>query len=107
MHKINAVIVSDLAGSISSSPGQRQFHPWNRHSWFPRPDAPRTPGRWDPNGQNNTRPGAVERAQDPLLVPNVIDVRIIHHEVSATNESEGSITGQPEPAPNDEVPEGP
>jgi hypothetical protein len=33
----------------------------------------------------------------PPLVPNVIDVRIMHHEVSATVVSEGSISDRSEP----------
>jgi hypothetical protein len=43
----------------------------------------------------------------PPLVPNIIDVRIMDHEISATIESEGSISGQKDAAPNKAVPGGP
>jgi hypothetical protein len=76
--------------------------------WVPqtRPP-PQTPGRWDPNVKITPDPELLNGHKIPPLVPNVIDVRIMHHEVSATIESAGSISGQPVPAPNNAGSSGP
>ena len=49
----------------------------------------------DPNVRITPDPELLNGDKIPPLVPNVIDVRIMHHEVSATMESEGTISGQP------------
>jgi hypothetical protein len=71
------------------------------------PTAPQTPGRWDPNVKITPDPELLNGHKIPPLVPNVIDVRIMHHEISATIESVGSISGQPVPAPNNAGSSGP
>jgi hypothetical protein len=61
----------------------------------PDPTSPQIAGRWDPNVRITPDPELLNGDKIPPLVPNVIDVRIMHHEVSATMESEGTISGQP------------
>jgi hypothetical protein len=66
----------------------------------PNSTTPQPPGRWDPNVKITPDPELLNGHKIPPLVPMVIDVRIVHHEISATMESDGSINGQPEPTLN-------
>jgi hypothetical protein len=59
------------------------------------PNAPQQPGRWDPNVKITPDPELLNGHKIPALVPNVFDVRITHHEVSATIESTGTISDRP------------
>jgi hypothetical protein len=61
----------------------------------PDPTSSQIAGHWDPNVKITPDPELLNGDKIPPLVPNVIDVRIMHHEVSATIESEGTISGQP------------
>jgi hypothetical protein len=93
--QIHAVIVSSLSdpsqvlrGSVNLTGGIVALGSANSST-------PQKAGRWDPNVKITPDPELLNGHKIPPLVPNVIDVRIMHHEVSATIESEGSISGQP------------
>jgi hypothetical protein len=91
--QIHAVIVSNLSdpsqvlsGNVNLTGGIVALGP---------PTPSQKPGRWDPNVQITPDPDLLNGSKIPPIVPNVIDVRITHYEVSATIESEGSVSGQP------------
>jgi hypothetical protein len=50
---------------------------------------------WDPNVKITPDPELLNGNKIPPLIPNVFDVRIMHHEVSATIESTGMVSDQP------------
>ena len=92
---IHAVIVSGLSdpsqvltGNVELTGGIVALGP-------PDPTNPQIAGHWDPNVRITPDPELLNGHKIPPLVPNVIDVRIMHHEVSATIESEGTISGHP------------
>ena len=105
--EIHAVIVSGLADPSQVLTGNVHLTGGIVALGSPDPTAPQTPGRWDPNVKITPDPELLNGHKIPPLVPNVIDVRIMHHEVSATIESAGSISGQPVPAPNNAGSSGP
>ena len=105
--QIHAVIVSGLADPSQVLRGNVNLTCGIVALGTPDPTAPQTPGRWDPNVKITPDPELLNGHKIPPLVPNIIDVRIMHHEISATMESESSISGQPEPASNDAGPGGP
>jgi hypothetical protein len=91
--QIHAVIVSNLSdpsqvlsGNVNLTGGIIALGP---------PTPSQKPGRWDPNVQITPDPDLLNGSKIPPLVPNVIDVRITHYEVTATIESQGSVSGQP------------
>ena len=53
------------------------------------------PGRWDPRVRIIPDPDLLNGSKIPPLVPNVIDVRITHYEVTRTIESQGSVSDHP------------
>ena len=53
------------------------------------------PGRWDPRVRIIPDPDLLNGSKIPPLVPNVIDVRITHYEVTRTIESQGSVSDRP------------
>ena len=92
---IHVVIVSGLSdpsqvltGNVELTGGIVALGP-------PDPTNPQIAGHWDPNVRITPDPELLNGHKIPPLVPNVIDVRIMHHEVSATIESEGTISGHP------------
>ena len=94
-NQIHAVIVSGLSdpsqvltGNVELTGGIVALGP-------PDPTNPQIAGHWDPNVRITPDPELLNGHKIPPLVPNVIDVRIMHHEVSATIESEGTISGHP------------
>jgi hypothetical protein len=93
--QIHAVIASNLSdpsqiltGSVNLTGGIIALGSANSPT-------PQKAGRWDPNVTVTPDPELLNGDKIPPLVPNVIDVRIMHHEVSATIESAGSTSGQP------------
>jgi hypothetical protein len=93
--QIHAVIVSSLpdpsqvlSGNVNLTGGIIAVGPAN-------PGAPQKAGRWDPNVEITPDPELLNGNKIPPLVPNVFDVRIMHHEVSATIESTGSVSDRP------------
>jgi hypothetical protein len=85
--QIHAVIVSNLSdpsqvlsGNVNLTGGIIALGP---------PTPSQKPGRWDPNVQITPDPDLLNGSKIPPLVPNVIDVRITHYEVTATIESGG------------------
>ena len=91
--QIHAVIVSNLSdpsqvlsGNVNLTGGIVALGP-------PTPSL--KPGRWDPNVQITPDPDLLNGSKIPPIVPNVIDVRITHYEVTATIESQGSVSDQP------------
>jgi hypothetical protein len=93
--QIHAVIVSSL-----SDPSQILTENVNLTGGIVAlgsPDSTNPPpaGHWDPNVKITPDPELLNGHKIPPLVPNVIDVRIMHHEISATIESEGTISDQP------------
>ena len=105
--EIHAVIVSGLADPSQVLRGNVNLTGGIVALGSTDPTAPQTPGRWDPNVKITPDPELLNGHKIPPLVPNIIDVRIMHHEISATIESEGSISGQKEAAPNKAGPGGP
>ena len=105
--EIHAVIVSGLADPSQVLRGNVHLTGGIVALGSPDSSAPQPPGRWDPNVKITPDPELLNGNKIPPLVPNVIDVRIMHHEVSATMESAGSISGQPEPALNNAGRDGP
>jgi hypothetical protein len=105
--QIHAVIVSGLADPSQVLRGNVHLTGGIVALGSPDPTAPQTPGRWDPNVKITPDPELLNGHKIPPLVPNIIDVRIMHHEISATIESEGSISGQLGPASNNARPGGP
>jgi hypothetical protein len=105
--EIHAVIVSGLADPSQVLRGNVHLTGGIIAIGSPNSTTPQPPGRWDPNVKITPDPELLNGHKIPPLVPNVIDVRIMHHEVSATIESEGSITGRPEPALNEAGRDGP
>ena len=105
--EIHAVIVSGLADPSQVLRGNVHLTGGIVALGSPDSSAPQPPGRWDPNVKITPDPELLNGNKIPPLVPNVIDVRIMHHEVSATMESEGSISDQPEPALNNAGRDGP
>ena len=105
--QIHAVIVSGLADPSQVLRGNVHLTGGIVALGSPDPTAPQTPGRWDPNVRITPDPELLNGHKIPPLVPNIIDVRIMHHEISATIESEGSISGQLGPASNNARPGGP
>jgi len=90
--QIHAVIVSNLSdpsqvlsGNVNLTGGIIALGP---------PTPSQKPGRWDPNVQITPDPDLLNGSKIPPLVPNVIDVRITHYEVTATIESQGSVSPQ-------------
>jgi hypothetical protein len=91
--QIHAVIVSNLSdpsqvlsGNVNLTGGIIALGP---------PAPSQKPGRWDPNVQITPDPDLLNGSKIPPNVPNVIDVRITHYEVTATIESKGSISDHP------------
>jgi hypothetical protein len=91
--QIHAVIVSNLSdpsqvlsGNVDLTGGIAALGP-------PTPSL--KPGRWDPRVRIIPDPDLLNGSKIPPLVPNVIDVRITHHEVTATIESQGSVSDHP------------
>jgi len=91
--QIHAVIVSNLSdpsqvlsGNVNLTGGIIALGP---------PTPSQKPGHWDPNVHITPDPNLLNGSKIPPLVPNVIDVRITHYEVTATIESQGSVSGQP------------
>ena len=91
--QIHAVIVSNLSdpsqvlsGNVNLTGGIIALGP---------PTPSQKPGHWDPNVHITPDPDLLNGSKIPSLVPNVIDVRITHYEVTATIESQGSVSGQP------------
>jgi hypothetical protein len=91
--QIHAVIVSNLSdpsqvlsGNVNLTGGIIALGP---------PTPSQKPGRWDPNVQITPDPDLLNGSKIPPIVPNVIDVRITHYEVTATIESQGSISDHP------------
>jgi hypothetical protein len=105
--EIHAVIVSGLADPSQVLRGNVHLTGGIVALGSPDSSAPQPLGRWDPNVKITPDPELLNGNKIPPLVPNVIDVRIMHHEVSATMESAGSISGQPEPALNNAGRDGP
>jgi len=90
--QIHAVIVSNLSdpsqvlsGNVNLTGGIIALGP---------PTPSQKPGRWDPNVHITPDPDLLNGSKIPPLVPNVIDVRITHYEVTATIESQGSVSHQ-------------
>ena len=91
--QIHAVIVSNLSdpsqvlsGNVNLTGGIIALGP---------PTPSQKPGRWDPNVQITPDPDLLNGSKMPPIVPNVIDVRITHYEVTATIESQGSVSDHP------------
>ena len=91
--QIHAVIVSNLSdpsqvlsGNVNLTGGIIALGP-------PKPS--QKPGHWDPNVHITPDPDLLNGSKIPPIVPNVIDVRITHYEVTATIESQGSVSDQP------------
>jgi hypothetical protein len=90
--QIHAVIVSNLSdpsqvlsGNVNLTGGIIALGP---------PTPSQKPGRWDPNVRITPDPDLLNGSKIPPLVPNVIDVRITHYEVTATIDSQGSVSPQ-------------
>ena len=105
--EIHAVIVSGLADPSQVLRGNVHLTGGIVALGSPDSSAPQPPGRWDPDVKITPDPELLNGHKIPPLVPNVIDVRIMHHEISATMESAGSISGQPEPVLNNAGRDGP
>jgi len=91
--QIHAVIVSNLSdpsqvlsGNVNLTGGIIALGP---------PTPSQKPGHWDPNVHITPDPDLLNGSKIPPIVPNVIDVRITHYEVTATIESQGSVSDQP------------
>ena len=91
--QIHAVIVSNLSdpsqvlsGNVNLTGGIIALGP-------PKPS--QKPGHWDPNVHITPDPDLLNGSKIPPIVPNVIDVRITHYEVTATIESQGSVSDHP------------
>ena len=91
--QIHAVIVSNLSdpsqvlsGNVTLTGGIIALGP---------PTESKKPGRWDPRVRIIPDPDLLNGRKIPPLVPNVIDVRITHYEVTRTIESQGSVSDQP------------
>jgi hypothetical protein len=59
------------------------------------PTATLKPGRWDPNVRIIPDPDLLNGTKIPPITPVVVDVRIMHYELSSTVESEGSVNDVP------------
>ena len=53
------------------------------------------PGRWDPNVRILPDPDLLNGTKIPPITPVVVDVRIMHYELSSKVESEGSVNDVP------------
>ena len=91
--QIHAVIVSNLSdpsqvlsGNVDLTGGIIALGP---------PTGSLKPGRWDPRVRIIPDPDLLNGSKIPPLVPNVIDVRITHYEVTRTMESQGSVSDHP------------
>jgi len=91
--QIHAVIVSNLSdpsqvlsGNVDLTGGIIALGP---------PTGSLKPGRWDPRVRIIPDPDLLNGSKIPPLVPNVIDVRITHYEVTRTIESQGSVSDHP------------
>jgi hypothetical protein len=91
--QIRAVIVSNLSdpsqvlsGNVALTVGIIALGP---------PTGSLKPGHWDPNVRIIPDPDLLNGSKIPPLVPNVIDVRITHYEVTRTIESQGSVSDHP------------
>jgi hypothetical protein len=91
--QIHAVIVSNLSdpsqvlsGNVDLTGGIIALGP---------PTGSLKPGRWDPRVRIIPDPDLLNGSKIPPLVPNVIDVRITHYEVTRTIESQGSVSDRP------------
>ena len=91
--QIHAVIVSNLSdpsqvlsGNVNLTGGIIALGP-------PKPS--QKPGHWDPNVHITPDPDLLNGSKIPPIVPNVIDVRITHYEVTSTIESQGSVSDHP------------
>jgi hypothetical protein len=93
--QIHAVIVSSLSDPSQVLTGNVDLTGGIVALGLPDSTSPQIAGHWDPNVRITPDPELLNGDKIPPLVPNVIDVRIMHHEVSATIESEGTISGQP------------
>ena len=93
--QIHAVIVSSLSDPSQVLTGNVNLTGGIVALGLPDSTSPQITGHWDPNVRITPDPELLNGDKIPPLVPNVIDVRIMHHEVSATIESEGTISDQP------------
>jgi hypothetical protein len=93
--QIHAVIVSRLADPSQVLTGSVNLTGGIIALGSPDSNTPQKAGRWDPNVTVTPDPELLNGDKIPPLVPNVIDVRIMHHEVSATIESPGIANGKP------------
>jgi len=95
--QIHAVIVSNLSdpsqvlsGNVDLTGGIIALGP---------PTPSKKAGRWDPRVHIIPDPDLLNGSKIPPIVPNVIDVRITHYEVTKTIESQGSVNDQPSSQP--------
>src|SRR6516162_9552641 len=95
--QIHAVIVSNLSdpsqvlsGNVDLTGGIIALGP---------PTPSQKAGRWDPRVHIIPDPDLLNGSKIPPIVPNVIDVRITHYEVTKTIESQGSVNDQPSSQP--------
>jgi hypothetical protein len=93
--QIHAVIVSSLPDPSQVLSGNVNLTGGIVAMGSANPNAPQRPGRWDPNVTITPDPDLLNGNKIPPLVPNVFDVHIMHHEVSATIESTGTISDRP------------